>query len=221
MPVLLYCVADCFASLDLIGVAGSAVERIQESGVAVFCSEDRNPETWLRAPLRTSAKQFHRVQQELFRSAAILPFRFPTILESRDRVHAHIAEHAAEYASWLQRFASFAQMDIALSHAADVVPASGGEYLRSRQSRARTLESVAELLHALTSSVVAEWRCRSASSGMRCFALVERNRTEEFNEKIRTASISHGVSARVSGPWPVAEFIDLNMPGVKTLDRET
>ena len=210
MPLLLYCVAEASAARNSgTGVASSLVACSEHSSLSIFYSENQSTESWLKSPVRISAKEFHRVQQELFRSAAIIPFRFPTILESHEKLRGHLSEHAARYRDLLHRFSNFAQMDIALTQAASPQAASsGGEYLRDRQARTHTLEQLAAEFRRKVGPLIADWRQRSTSNGLRCFALVERKRVEEFNERMKTASVSPGVGARVSGPWPVAAFLD-------------
>src|SRR5215469_5270279 len=141
MALLLYCVADSFAPLNSqTGVRGSAVSASEQSGVKVFYSENTAPEVWLQEPLRSSAKQFHGVQQELFRAGAIIPFRFPTILESGDKLREHLDLRSTEYKSLLRRFANRVQMDLTLTHATGPAASSSGrDYLRQRQTRGRLL----------------------------------------------------------------------------------
>jgi hypothetical protein len=162
----------------------------------------------LKTPLSKSANEFHRVQQEIFRRTAIIPFRFPTILEDRDKLRAHLEERLGEYISLLARFASFVQVDVTIRQAASSPPPSGAKYLRERQSRNRTLDEFTTQLRSEAGTLAKDWRQRSIANGLRCFALVERKQIQEFNERMKTVSIPSRISARVSGPWPVAEFLD-------------
>lgn len=213
MPLLLYCVTGPTALLNSsTGVAGSPVSRFEHDGLAAFYSENATSDIWLRAPLRSSASEFHRVQRDLFQSVTILPFRFPTILENDNKLREHLAANAADYKSLLDRFAGCAQIDITLTFAADPPkPSSGAAYLQGRQARTRNLEQFAHALRKQASSLLRDWRQRSASNGLRCFALLERKQVEEFNETIKRLSVPEGIAARVSGPWPVAEFLDLTL----------
>ena len=212
MALLLYCVADSFAQLNSeTGVRGSAVSASEHSGVKVFYSENTTPEVWLREPLRSSARQFHGVQQELFRAGAIIPFRFPTILESCDKLREHLDLRSAEYKSLLRRFANHVQMDLALTHpTGPPVSTSGLDYLRQRQMHGRLLHHFAADLQALATSLAKDWRQRSVSNGVRCFALVEREQIHEFSERMKATFVPAGLSVRISGPWPVAEFLDFS-----------
>jgi len=212
MALLLYCVADSVAQLNSqTGVRGSTVSASEHSGVKVFYSENTTPEVWLREPLRSSARQFHGVQQELFRAGAIIPFRFPTILESCDQLREHLDLRSTEYKSLLRRFANSVQMDLALTHATALqASSSGSDYLRERQTRSRLLNHFAADLHGLATPLAKDWRQRSVANGLRCFALVEREQVHEFNEKMKTVYAPAELSVRISGPWPVAEFLDFS-----------
>lgn len=210
MPLLLYCVADLSAQLNTkTGVAGSPVSRFEHSGLVVFHSENATADAWLGAPLPSSAEDFHRIQRELFRSSPIIPFRFPTILENREKLREHMDERSDEYKALLQRFATCVQIDLTLTYkTAPSESSSGANYLRQRQSRNRALEQFASELRNQGEPLIKDWRERSVPNALRCFALLERKHVQEFNEKMKTLSVPAELSARISGPWPVAEFLD-------------
>ena len=88
MPVLIYCVAGTAASLNELqtGVAGSPVIRMNVAPLNAYLSQSADSSEWLRAPLRTSALEFHRVLKQLFSSVAIIPFRFPTTFNDRQEL---------------------------------------------------------------------------------------------------------------------------------------
>lgn len=212
MPLLLYCVADAGTSLNgQTGVAGSSVERLKHSDFAVFYSQSSTADAWLQTPIKDAARQFHKVHHSLFLSSPIVPFRFPTILESEVELREHLNQHAAEYQELLCRFADMVQMDIAFTRPPAPVAGSGTEYLRERQRLAGSLEQAAAQLRLAAGTLVQDWRRRSVFTGLRCFALLERKRVDQFNERIKSVSLPPGVSARVSGPWPVAEFLEIKI----------
>ena len=212
MPLLLYCIAKPSALLNEppVGVAGCPVSRLEVPNLAAFVSRNSDSGIWLRTPLRTSALEFHRVLVELFNSAAIIPFRFPTIFEDEQALTKPLDERSDEYNAFLEKFGYSAQMEARVSYSGDgdSAPAvSGTVYLRVRQNRKRALEDVASQLGIAVRSVAHEWRQRSMQSGLLCFALVERYRVAEFKERMGRLRIPAGMSVRVSGPWPVAEFL--------------
>jgi Gas vesicle synthesis protein GvpL/GvpF len=210
MAILLYCVADLSTPAHSIaGVAGLPVLRCEDQELAIFYS-DSTPDTWLRAPLRETAEQFHRVQRELFRSHPIVAFRFPSILDSLESLRQHIESRGQQYQRLLCRFASTAQMDIVTSYLGSQSPHStGAEYLRQRQQRHRQIREFTTRLRSQVAPLTKAWRQDSTANGLRCFALVERKCVEEFNTLARRVSVPAELSVRVSGPWPVAAFLDL------------
>jgi len=214
MPLLLYCIAKPSALQDesQLGVAGTPLSRIEGSNLAAFVSRNDHREVWLQAPLSTSALEFHRVLTELFKSAAIIPFRFPTILENDQELTELLNQRSGEYNTLLSKFENWTQMEARVSHSVSGSSAptgSGTEYLLERQRRQRALADFGSELGTAAFSVAGEWRQRSVKSGLRCFALVERNRVVDFKEKMRSISVPAGLKVRVSGPWPVTEFLDL------------
>ena len=215
MPLLLYCIAKPSALQDesQLGAAGTPLSRIEGSNLAAFVSRNDHREVWLQAPLSTSALEFHRVLTELFKSAAIIPFRFPTILENDQELTELLNQRSGEYNTLLSKFENWTQMEARVSHSTSGgsgATGSGTEYLLERQRRQRALADFGSELGAAAFSVAGEWRQRSVKSGLRCFALVERNRVVDFKEKMRSISVPAGLKVRVSGPWPVTEFLDLN-----------
>lgn|SRR6266566_838346 len=209
MPLLLYCVtrASVYPKGSQTGVAGVPVERVEGPGLAAVLSRNVDSNVWLRAPVRTSALEFHRVIMELFESAAIIPFRFPTIFESDDELGAHLVERADEYESLLNQIADLVQMEVRLMRP-DVVVASnsGAGYLRERQKHLQVFEDFAVRLQAVTAGIAREWSDHTLRNGQRYFALVERGKVAEFEQVLRGLPVPEGINVRVSGPWPVSEF---------------
>jgi hypothetical protein len=100
-------------------------------------------------------------------------------------------------------------MDVFLTHTAFLsAQPSGATYLRERQERNHALEQFASELRKQAKPLAKDWRQRTVSNGLRCFALLERKHVEEFNEKMKMLAVPSALGARVSGPWPVAEFVD-------------
>jgi hypothetical protein len=210
MPLLLYCVAQSrvHAKESQDGVAGSAVERVEAAGLVTFVSHSADPNLWLRAPVRTSALEFHRVLMELFESAAIIPLRFPTIFASDDDLRVHLSERRDEYLSVLNGISDLAQMEVRVTgsqFSADT--SSGTEYLRQRQRYLEALNECGIRLRGAVSSLVREWSDSTLKDGRRYFALVERSKVAEFEQALRGLAVPYGTNVRVSGPWPVSEFL--------------
>lgn len=210
MSLLLYCIAKLSARLDESqpGVAGTAVSRVEAGKITAFVSRNVEPSVWLHAPLRTSAIEFHRVVMKIFDCGAIVPFRFPTIFAGDTALAGYLQEHTGKYDALLEKFAHVAQMEARVRFGQDTPTSnSGTEYLRQRQRRERTLADFASEVRT-AADPVDDWRQRIARDGMRCFALVGRSQITQFRERLGAIRVPSGLSVRVSGPWPVAEFLD-------------
>ncbi len=210
MAVLLYCVAHLSVRPKRLqtGVAGNSVERVEGPGLAAFVSRSADSNVWLRAPVRTSALEFHRVLMELFESAAIIPFRFPTIFADDDELSAHLSERADEYVSLLNRIADLVQMEVRVTgpEFSDHT-SSGADYLRQRQKHLGGLKEFGARLRVAVASVVREWGDGTLKNGQRHFSLVERSKVAEFERVLRGLAVPERTTVRVSGPWPVSEFL--------------
>ena len=210
MPSLLYCITKSSVRLNESqpGVAGSAVSRIDEGNTAAFISRAPDSKVWLQAPLRISAMELHRVLMKLFDLGPIVPFRFPTIFADDAALADHLREHSPKYSVQLDKFEKFVQMEariVSVQQAAAAV-CSGREYLQVRQRRNRALADVACAIQ--RAAAAADWRQRATRDGMRCFALVQRPQITEFRVRMTKLDVPPELSVRVSGPWPVAEFLE-------------
>jgi hypothetical protein len=225
MSLLLYCIAKPGDLLNVSpwGVSDIPLSRLDCSDLAIFFSQSSAPEPWLRTPLRDSALQFHRVLLDIFKSTAIIPFRFPTILEDQKALTEHIDHHAEEYNALLKRFADKAQLELRVSFSSPNAPGSGSgtEFLQERQKRRKALEKFSAALELTTRTAGAEWRERRLNSGFRGFVLLERSQATGFKHAVADIPVPLELDARLSGPWPVTEFLDLSpdqtTPGSKPL----
>jgi hypothetical protein len=211
MAILLYCIAKSHvrAPDSLTGVAGDPVLRAEISDLAAFTSHNQDSAVWLRAPLQSTALEFHRVLTEIFKSAAIIPFRFPTVFEREQELIDRLEQRSSEYTTLLEKFRDFVQMEIRVTNSnLKTPPASGAQYLKARQAATRAAETFASELRASVASLVQDWRERPSKEGTRAFALVERDRVPDFRSLMLKTSIPHDLGVRVSGPWPVSEFIE-------------
>jgi Gas vesicle synthesis protein GvpL/GvpF len=211
MAILLYCIAKfgVQASDSLTGVAGDPVVRVEIGSLAAFTSRNSDSSIWMRPRLQASALEFHDVVSEVFKSAAIIPFRFPTIFENEEQLMERLQERSSEYDGLLEKFRDLVQMEIRLTNPdLKKPPESGTQYLKSRQAATRMIEKFTSELRSTLSPLSPDWRERPSKDGLRAFALVERGRVEEFGRIMLNMPVPDGLSVRVSGPWPVSEFIE-------------
>lgn len=214
MSILLYCIAEEGASSDVgPGVAGGPVLQCKEAGLEAWFSRNTSIESWTGASLKQSAREFHNVLHLAFAARAIVPFRFPTLMRDEDELAAHLRDNTAEYSGQLKRFQTSVQMDISITSAEPVslvaLQTSGAEYLRSRQRQSDELHAIAKHIQELASETTLSWRNRLASNNLRLFALVHRDCVGVFREKLKRLSVPQNLDVRVSGPWPVTEFLEL------------
>jgi len=211
MAILLYCIAnrDVQVRTLLTGVAGDPVVRAEIGPLATFTSHNADSAVWLRSELKASAIEFHRVLSEVFKSAAIIPFRFPTMFENEEQLSKRLQERSSEYTALLEKFHDRVQMEIRLTNPAlKAPPDSGTQYLKQRQNSTRMIEKFTGELRAILSTLSQDWRERQSKDGLRAFVLIERSRAAEFRKIMLNASVPDRLNVRISGPWPVTEFIE-------------
>lgn len=211
MAILLYCIAkgDAPATGSLTGVAGDSVVREQLADLTVFTSTNDDTSNWLRAQLQTSALEFHHVLSEVFKSTAIIPFRFPTVFEKQEELTRRLQERVSDYVALLHKFRELAQMEIRITNPDLKKPGdSGTQYLKLRQASNALVDKMTAELRATLSEQALDWRQRTSKDGTRAFALIHRNQVDDFRNIIRNVPVPRELSVRVSGPWPVSEFIE-------------
>ena len=191
------------------GVADLEVRSVQLAGVTVFFSESASADLFLQSRLRDSATQFNFVLNNLFRQCAIVPLRFPTLVENAAALVQEIELRAGEFSSCLQRFRGKAQMDVkVIANPSRTPDSSGAEYLQARQQRQHELKSFGVEMQAVCRSIVEQWRRRPIANGIRFSALLNRGSVEDFRKALAQMVLPPNLAARVSGPWPVAEFLE-------------
>src|SRR3989442_3553961 len=66
-------------------------------------------------PAPEMVKAFNRVLQRIFAQTAIIPFRFPTVVESEDVLRHFVERRSAEYHNALRRLRDKVQMDVRIT----------------------------------------------------------------------------------------------------------
>ena len=214
MSILLYCVTEQAASPDVgTGVAALPVLHCRHAGVDALFSQNTSAESWMGTSLKESAREFHAVLHRAFAAHAIVPFRFPTLMRDEGELAAHLRDNAAEYSGQLKKFESSVQMDISIAQTESAFDASpgkpGAEYLRSRQKQSDELYAVAKQIQELAGETAQSWSDRPASHGLKLYGLVNRASVSAFYERLKKLSVLPNTGVRVSGPWPVTEFLEL------------
>jgi Gas vesicle synthesis protein GvpL/GvpF len=212
--VLAYCVAEQqtqFSSLGT-GVEGAPVRWIDAGRLRCFVSDFAAQMPY--APVPEMVRAFNQVLQRIFAQAVIIPFRFPTIVESEDTLRQFVESRAAEYSGALERLRNKVQMDVRIIFKAresvnSSSSKSGREYLEGRRGRYQQAQSVMDEFRRVSNSLAEEWIQRDTPSGIRSFALVDRSSLAVFLEIIGSVVTPADISARITGPWPPSEFVEI------------
>jgi Gas vesicle synthesis protein GvpL/GvpF len=222
--VLAYCVGEQqtkFSSLGT-GVGGAAVRWIDVGRLRCFVSDFAAQMPY--APVPEMVKAFNQVLQRIFAQAVIIPFRFPTIVESEGTLRQFVESREAEYGGALKRLRNKVQMDVRIiSKARESVSSSstrsgraqsergqsGRGYLEGRRERYQQAQSVMDEFRRVSNSLAEEWIQRDTPSGIRSFALVDRSSLAVFLERIGSVVTPADISARITGPWPPSEFVEI------------
>lgn len=203
--LLLYCMASEAGAppAPLRGVDGAAVEHADEAGVRCYFSR---LESLPARDAREQALGFHQVVSAVFRSATVVPFRFPTVLADEAALRRWLGERASAVARELQRLDGQVQMELRISAEAAAAPAGGRAYLEARRDELRHLGATAQRARDAAGDLIAEARERETQHGLRCYCLVRRADVAAFQQRVGALELE-GARLLVSGPWPPTEFL--------------
>jgi hypothetical protein len=221
MPALVYCLIEAQdIEVPASGPGDLPVESVEESGLRCFFSPAPTADQVLGLPAKQAALRFHYVVKTIFHQVAVIPFRFPTVLQSEAELRSHLSDQEDVYHEALNRLRRMVQMEVQLSHSVGAAAnsaetsssrkSSGTEYLRSRQSLQKELAKGAAAFRRVGDGLVRDWRERPSAQSLRCFALIDRDLVSDFKSKAATVQLASNVQARVSGPWPASEFVLTN-----------
>lgn len=211
MPILAYCVslAQDYLGAPRVGVAGAPVFDLESPVLRAWYSEVEEGTFSGADHVTRAALEFHHFISTMFREGTVLPFRFPTILESVDELNTHLEEKGAWYCRALRHSEGLAQFDARISNrtkpAAEA--ATGTAYLEQRRAQhVHHEDAVASLLQGV-GDYVREHHVKETPQGSRVYLLVERSRLPEFREAAGRIAVPDGVEIRLTGPWPPTEFL--------------
>jgi hypothetical protein len=206
MSILAYCIvaSSSAAIAPETGIRDVPLLEVEEEGLRAFYSEY----VPAAASAREDALAFFAVNRAIFRDAAIIPFRFPTVLQSEDELVEHLIEHATQYANALQKLADMVQMEVRLTLGeAKSTADSGAAYMKEKQQRAKSLANADAAVRKAAGAEAHDWKFRETRDGVRAYALVERTHAAEFATRIGKVTSKEHVTVAVTGPWPATEFI--------------
>ena len=204
MAVLPYCVILAVLKIEKppIGVDGKKVESLESESLRIYYSDLADSALGTDV-FRQSALEFHRVIAAVFRQTAVVPFRFPNVLKTREELESHLRTNLYRYQSFLEKTRDAVQMEVAPSAAvpppASETGGSGTEYLRQKQQRSRALTELSDLVLSKAGELI----LNSKIGDSRLYLLVPRNVTDDLRKRL-----SELQEIRISGPWPAAEFLE-------------
>jgi hypothetical protein len=215
MPLLLYCVTQSNREIRSTsrGLGSAQVEHLDCSGLRCFFSRHADS-IGNGSAARDAALAFHRVVRQMFQHAAVIPFRFPTFLADETAVNELLANESESYQATLERLRDKVQVEIRIAYCQEVkgaIPAqSGVAYLQRRRERLQSLETSVERFRQAADGLSRGWKQLDTRTGMRCFALVDRQNINAFMQRITSVEIPSEMEARVTGPWPATEFLKVD-----------
>jgi Gas vesicle synthesis protein GvpL/GvpF len=206
--ILPYCiVADSEVSAPTSGVQRMAVEELTRNGLRCFYSTlAQRPESFTQ----DDALLFYATVQAVFEQVAVIPFRFPTLLEAKPQLEEFLVGKAQDYTAALAELRDFVQMELRIlpQSGEPVSSTSGKDYMTQRLKSKQALESAAGAARSAVADLCANWRQQETREALRCYALVARKNTAPFQEKMKAFATVEDVRVLVSGPWPATEFIE-------------
>lgn len=212
MSIVPYCVIDELASATApaTGVGGAPVMELAEGGLRCFYSElDSVPQQ--QDAIRTMALQFQKVVQEVFATAATIPFRFVTLLRGEDELRDFLDDNSERFVKALERLEGCAQFEIHLRRRSgheEAEAKSGTEYLNSKKAEGDIYKTTSEALRRSAGDLALGWHLRQGDEGARCYALVERSTETEFKKALAGTKLTGELRVVLSGPWPPSEFVE-------------
>jgi hypothetical protein len=195
-------------ALPAVGVNGAPVQVIPVGDLVFLWSEVEWPFDPQR--MQKSAVEFHEVVHQIFRQAAVIPFRLLSVFDDQQAFTAFAAENRERFSQDLNRLKDFVQMECVIYPKPSETPvdrSSGKSYLEQKAVALRSSEAFAQATQDAVAHVSREVRVREGKNGTRIFVLVERGRETDFRQAMTAMPIPMHLSRRISGPWPAAEFL--------------
>jgi len=209
MSLLPYCIIEAKTSVTgpLQGVQDFPVENLVEGELRCFYSSISDSQ--LEGEVE-NALRFHQVISQIFSQTAVVPFRFHELVNDETELRNFLRERGKEYARALARLRNLVQMELRISIAAQTntsAKTSGKEYLQQRRMELAAPAAAAAQAREQLRDLVRDWRERQTAAGLRCYALVPREKSEEWKKRIGELNSPAGLQLMPSGPWPATEFM--------------
>ena len=169
--------------------------------------------------MQKSAVEFHEVVHQVFKQAAVIPFRLLSVFDDQQAFAAFVAENRQRFLEDLNRLKDVVQMECVIYPKPSETPvdrSSGKAYLQQKAVALRSSEALVQATQDALAHLSREVRVREGKNGTRIFVLVDRGRDNDFRQAVSVVQIPVHLSRRVSGPWPAAQFLSeqVKMPQI-------
>lgn len=203
--LLAYCVFESSEnSFQAAGVDDQPVRRLDFQDLVALYSDFSSG----RGLNQEDALRFHSVLKSVFDKQGIIPFRFPTFLDSEAALRDVLRENYARYLADLSRLRDFVQMELRISlEQQKENRASGKDYLESKREHARILQRALQAVRDSAGELISGLKDRPGDQGIRIYALTKRAEVALFRERIHGMNLPAALRILVSGPWPPTEFL--------------
>ena len=209
MPLLLYCVSETEPAVPApkVGVREHPVHSREVAGMICYYGEMK------QAPAKFAKEDalvFYKVVSAIFARTAVIPFRFPTVVEGLGELEVFLETEGHDLLESLQRLRDSVQMEVRLHYgeqSSAEVAESGTAYLKDRQRHREILEQLAESARDFLGDSVQSWHTKEVPNGVRCYALIRRTDVANFKAKSDALKSDGEVRVAVTGPWPPTEFL--------------
>jgi hypothetical protein len=195
-------------SLPAVGVNATRVQVASFDNLDLLWSEVEWP--FDSQQMQKSAVEFHEVVHQVFRQAAVIPFRLLSVFEDQQAFTAFAAENRHRFLEDLNRLKDFVQMECVIYPAPSqtaVDRSSGKAYLEQKAVALRSSQALMQAIQDALAHLSRGIHVRENKNGTRIFVLVERGRENDFRQAVAAVPVPIHLSRRVSGPWPAAEFL--------------
>jgi hypothetical protein len=195
-------------SLPAVGVNAAPVQVASFDDLSLLWSEAEWPFDPQR--MQKSAVEFHEVVHQVFKQAAVIPFRLLSVFDDQQACTAFVVENRQRFLQDLDRLKDVVQMECVIYPKPSDAPvdrSSGKAYLQQKAGALRSSEGLVQATQDALAHLSRETRIREGKNGTRIFVLVDRGRENDFRQAVSAVPIPVHLSRRVSGPWPAAEFL--------------
>jgi hypothetical protein len=211
MPILAYCVSLAHHFLDAppVGVGNATIFEVEDVGLRAWYSEVEEGSFSGAEHVTKAALEFHHFVSAVFREGSVLPFKFPSILDTLDDLRDHMEDKGPWYLKALSGSEGLAQFEARVISKTKL-PASADSGKQYMDQRKKLREGITQAVASVVAGFddhVREHHVKESQQVTRVYLLMDRSRVASFKEAAAGIAIPDGFEIRLSGPWPPTEFL--------------